>query len=132
MEAKEKVLDAASSVRVATTANFDGLVLGTARPVVVDFWAPWCVYCKKLAPIYEELAAEMTDVDFVKIDVDDQPAMKERFGITSLPTLKFFCAGREIGELVGSAPKDRLRAVITDMVETPAECLAASSAADRG
>ena len=131
METKEMEPAAAGKVRVATTADFGDVVLAAAGPVVVDFWAPWCVYCKKLAPTYEELAAEMTDVLFVKVDVDAEPALKERFGITSLPTLKYFCGGREIGESVGSMPKDRLGAVIGDMAKTSAECLAASSAAAR-
>lgn len=119
-----------SSVQIGTAGNFDALVLSGAAPIVVDFWAPWCVWCKKLAPYYEELAGKHASrLKFVKVNVEEEPELSQRFGITSLPTLKFFCSGREIGEQIGAPPKDRLDAILQEIVRTHKECLATSSPA---
>lgn len=116
-----------NTVRDATTATFDEIVLRSTTPVVVDFWAPWCMYCKKLAPIYDQLSATMPNLKFVKVNVEDEPQLQERYGISGLPTLKFFCDGREVGELIGAPPKDRIEASFRQIVGTHKECLAASS-----
>ena len=114
-------------VHVATEANFRELVLTSQIPVIVDFWAPWCVWCKKLAPIYDAVSTTMDGLKFVKVNVDEERTLAQDYGISSLPTLKFFCAGREIGELVGALPKDKLVLKFREVVAGHEECLAASS-----
>jgi thioredoxin 1 len=115
-------------VQVATRAIFDEMVLSSPTPVVVDFWAPWCVHCRKLAPTYEALAAQMgNDLRFVTVNVDEEPDLQQRFGVSSLPTLKFFCSGREVGEFVGAAPKEQLEATFKGILRNAKECLDSSS-----
>ncbi len=120
-----------SKVQVATAANFGELVLTGQIPVVVDFWAPWCVWCKKLAPIFDSVSITMEGLKFVKVNVDEERKLAQEYGISSLPTLKFFCAGREIAELVGALPKDRLEAKFREVIAGQKECLATSSPVKR-
>jgi thioredoxin 1 len=99
----------AGTVRDATAADFSAMVLAADAPVVVDFWAPWCPWCQRFAPEYSELAASHRDVRFVRINVDDAPELAQSLGVTSLPTVKFFCKGREQREaVVGAVPVERL------------------------
>ena len=116
-----------TKVQIATSDNFRELVLTAQTPIVVDFWAPWCVWCKKLAPIYDAVSTTMDGLTFVKVNVDDERKLAQEYGISSLPTLKFFCRGREIAELVGALPKDKLEAKFREIVTGHTECLAASS-----
>ena len=116
-----------SNVRIATAADFRSLVLASRTPVVVDFWAPWCVWCKKLAPIYEGLSTTMDGITFVTVNVDEERTLAQEYGVSSLPTLKFFCGGREIAELIGALPKDKLEAKVREILDTHTECLAISS-----
>ena len=117
-----------ANVTNATAQTFEQDALRGALPVVVDFWAPWCVWCKKLAPVYDELAAKYGDkLRFVKVNVQDEQALAERYGVSSLPTLKYFCGGREIGELVGAPPRDQLEAAFKVVIDTHKSCLATSS-----
>lgn len=117
-----------TQVAEATSDDFEELVLESPTPVVVDFWAPWCVWCKKLAPVYDSLSTTMSStLKFVKVNVEEHPELSERYGISGLPTLKFFCEGREIGEIVGAAPKERLEAEFHRIVKGHKDCLASSS-----
>lgn len=119
----------AATVHEATQATFDELALKSKTPVVVDFWAPWCVWCRKLAPLYDELSAKYgQQLTFVKVNVEQERELAERYGISSLPTLKYFCAGREIGEQIGAPPRDRLEASIRELLDHAQECLTTSSA----
>ncbi len=121
-------MEATMKVQVATRTNFEAMVLSSQKPVIVDFWAPWCVYCKKLAPIYQSLADQMSeDITFVTVNVDSERELQQRYAISSLPTLKFFCSGREIGEFIGAAPKEQLEATFKAMLRSHKECLGASS-----
>jgi thioredoxin 1 len=114
-------------VQIGNATNFHDLVIASRTPVVVDFWAPWCGWCKKLAPAFASVASELEGVRFVTVNVEDERKLAESYGVSSLPTLKFFCGGREIGELVGALPKDKLAAKVGEVVAADETCLAASS-----
>jgi thioredoxin 1 len=89
-------------------ASFDKAIAGD-KPVLVDFWAPWCGPCRMIAPIIEELAKEVGDKAIIgKIDVDEVRELAIRYGITSIPTIKVFKNGIEVDNMLGAAPKEVL------------------------
>ncbi len=90
--------------------NFDQTVLKSDKPVLVDLWATWCKPCLIVEPIIEELADEYSGrVNFVKVDVDQNPKTATRYGIMSIPTLLIFKNGEPVAHLVGARPKEELK-----------------------
>lgn len=92
--------------------NFEQEVINNDGVVLVDFWATWCGPCKMIAPIIEELASEMTNVTFAKVDVDQNPETATKYQIASIPTLKIFKSGEVVDTLVGFRPKAEIKAVV--------------------
>jgi len=92
-----------------TDATFAAEVLQAPLPTVVDFWAEWCMPCKRIAPILEQIAAEYAGrLKVAKLDVDSNPATPGQFNITGIPTLLVFKGGQLVDTIVGFLPKDRL------------------------
>jgi thioredoxin 1 len=96
-----------------TDSNFDRTVLKADKPVLVDFWATWCRPCLMVAPILDELAKEYDGrVNFVKVDVDQNPKTATKYKVMSIPTLLVFKKGQPVSHLVGFRPKNELKRVL--------------------
>ncbi len=90
-------------------ASFSSDVLSSEKPVLVDFWAPWCGPCRQLAPNLERLAGERQDrLVVARVNVDDNKQLAQRYGIQSIPTLIVFHNGKVVGRMTGALPKDEL------------------------
>jgi thioredoxin 1 len=98
---------------IATDNNFEDEVLKSAKPVLIDFWAPWCGPCKAIGPIVEELAGQLKDsVKVMKLNIDENQKTAVNFGVRSIPTLILFKGGKVADTLVGLVPKERLEAFV--------------------
>ena len=102
------------SVQTITRENFDELVLQSDKPVLVDFWAPWCGPCRMVSPLVDEIAEERSDIVVGKVNVDEQPELSMRFGVMSIPTLLVFKGGELAQTAVGARPKEELLALLDD------------------
>lgn len=94
------------SIVAVTDSDFERKVLKSEKPILVDFWAPWCGPCKLAEPVLEQLSKEYSDRLIVaKLNVDDNPKTTERYGIMSIPTTVLFKNGKEVGRQVGFGGK---------------------------
>ena len=100
------------SVLKITAANFEELVLKSEKPVLLDFWAPWCGPCRMVVPLVEEIAQERSDIKVGKVNIDEQPELANHFGIMSIPTLMVMENGRIISQSQGARPKKAILAML--------------------
>ena len=98
------------AVLTITQENFEAEVLQSDKPVLVDFWATWCGPCQMMSPIVDEIAAEREDIKVGKVNVDEQRALTEKFGIMNIPTLLVFKNGSAAGRIGGFKPKEEILA----------------------
>ena len=91
-----------------TTATFEDQVLSADQPVIVDFYADWCGPCKMLTPVLEQLAGEHTEVKITKVNVDEEPALAERYRVRGIPYVALFRDGKLASQVVGYKPKAML------------------------
>ncbi len=107
---------ASANVHTFTDANFDAEVLNSQVPVLVDFWAEWCMPCKLLAPAIDAVADQFAGkVKVGKVDTDSNRAISVKFGITAIPTVFLFKGGQVAKKFVGLTKKDDLAAAITEV-----------------
>ena len=92
-----------------TTSQFDTEVLGSETPVIVDFWAEWCGPCRAVSPILDQIADERSDeLRVVKVNIDEEPELAQRYGILSIPTIVLFKGGEPAAAAIGAQPKRML------------------------
>lgn len=94
------------------SANFSMEVMNSDRPVLLDFWAPWCGPCRMVAPIVEEIAEERPDLKVGKVNVDEQPELARQFGVSSIPTLVVMKEGKIVNQAMGARPKSQILALL--------------------
>jgi thioredoxin 1 len=101
-----------------TTASFESEVTTASQPVIVDFWAPWCGPCRQIGPVLEELASTYAgQVKVAKVNVDEEPALAQAFGVRGIPTLTVLHKGKSIGQMVGFKGRGALEDLFSDLAK---------------
>jgi len=107
-------LDALKSV---TDSDFDAEVVSSPRPVIVEYWAPWCGPCRMVGPVLAEIAAENADrLDVVKLNIDENPQVVQRYGIMMAPTIELFSGGQVVKQVIGAKSKSALMAEFEEFI----------------
>lgn len=108
-------------VKHVTDSSFEQDVLQSGKPVLVDFWAEWCAPCRMIGPMIDEIATEFaSNATVVKLNVDDNTATAQRYGIKGIPTLILFSGGKEVERVVGATGKDSIARIIEKHVSVSA------------
>lgn len=102
------------AITKVTDADFAETVLGSDKPVLVDFWADWCAPCHMISPVLDEIAGEQDVLDIAKLNIDENPVTTANYRITSIPALKVFSDGQVVKHIVGAKPK---AALMQDLAE---------------
>ena len=92
--------------------NFNQEVLNSDKPVLIDFWAPWCGPCRMVVPLVEEIAKERSDIKVVKNNVDEEQELAMQFGVMSIPTLVVMKNGKIVNQVTGARPKAQILAML--------------------
>jgi thioredoxin 1 len=105
------------STKKVTDQTFADDVLDSDKPVLVEFWAEWCGPCKMVAPVLEEIAAQHGDkITVVKLNIDENPMIAEKYQILSIPTMSVFSGGKVVKSIIGAKPKSALLRDLSDFV----------------
>ena len=106
----------AGNVKEFTDSNFQGEVLNSSEPVLVDFWAPWCGPCRQIAPLIDQLASENQGaVKIGKVNIDENPNLAVQYGVDAIPTLLFFKNGQPIQRVQGARPNSALQTILDEL-----------------
>ncbi len=107
----------AEGILEVNDSSFEQDVIKSDKPVLVDFWAPWCGPCRAIAPVVEDLAGKMGDkVTFAKCNVDDNPATPTKYGIRAIPTLIVFKDGEVVEQITGNVPRSKIEEALARAV----------------
>jgi thioredoxin 1 len=106
----------AGALNEVTDANFQAEVIESEKPVLVDFWAPWCGPCRVVGPVLEEIASEREDLRIVKLNVDENQQTAAAFQVLSIPTMILFKGGVAVKTVVGAYPKRKIEAELEQVL----------------
>ncbi|MGW0854563.1 thioredoxin [Streptomyces sp. NPDC002690] len=106
----------AGALKNVTDATFEEEVLKSGKPVLVDFWAAWCGPCRQIAPSLEAIAAEHSEIEIVKLNIDENPDTAAKYGVMSIPTLNVYQGGEVAKTIVGAKPKAAILRDLEDFI----------------
>ena len=105
------------AIKSVTDSTFDAEVVSSPRPVIVEYWAPWCGPCRQVGPVLEAIATEIADrADVVKLNIDENPATSQRYQIMAIPTMSVFQNGQVVKQIVGAKPKAALLRELAEFI----------------